>query len=113
MLELYRTAGLVCLPSYREGMPKSLLEAAAVGCAIVTTDVVGCREAIEDKITGELVPAKDAITLAKTLEKLMGDEVLRKKYEVKGMERAKNNFSIEKVVIQTLVIYESLTSSFT
>ena len=59
MVPLFRDAAIVCLPSYREGMPKALLEAAAAGCAVVTTDVTGCREAVIPGQTGELVPARD------------------------------------------------------
>ena len=53
--DLFKTSSIVCLPSYREGMPKALLEAQAAGCAVVTTDVIGCRESILDKQTGFLV----------------------------------------------------------
>lgn len=64
---LFREAVIVCLPSYREGMPKALLEAAAAGCAVVTTDVSGCREAVEPGVTGDLVSVRDSDDFAKAL----------------------------------------------
>ena len=77
MTPLFLEAAIVCLPSYREGMPKALLEAAAAGCAVVTTDVTGCREAVEPGITGDLVPARDSDALAKALLALFNDEPRR------------------------------------
>lgn len=108
MTPLFRDAAIVCLPSYREGMPKALLEAAAAGCAVVTTDVTGCREAIEPGVTGDLVPVRDSEALAKALSSLFKDESLRKAYGVKGQERASAMFSIASVVSQTVQIYKGL-----
>jgi glycosyltransferase involved in cell wall biosynthesis len=108
MTTLYREAAIVCLPSYREGMPKALLEAAAAGCAVVTTDVTGCREAIEPGATGELVPVRDSEALAKALLSLVKDESLRQAYGVKGQERARAMFSVATVVGQTVQIYKGL-----
>ena len=59
--QLYASAHIICLPSYREGLPKSLIEAAAASRAIVTTDVSGCRDAIIPNKTGLLVPPPDSI----------------------------------------------------
>lgn len=67
MRALYASAAIVCLPSYREGMPKVLLEAAAAGCAVVTTNAIGCREAIVPGETGDLVPVGDPLALAEAL----------------------------------------------
>lgn len=108
MTPLFRKASIVCLPSYREGMPKALLEAAAAGCAVVTTDVTGCREAIEPGVTGDLVPVRDSSALAKALLKLINNEDRRHSYGRRGMERASLMFSIEAVVDQTLDIYKEL-----
>jgi glycosyltransferase involved in cell wall biosynthesis len=68
---------IACLPSYREGLPKSLLEALAAGRPIVATDVPGCREAVRNGQNGFLVPSHDAVALAKALEVLIGDGALR------------------------------------
>jgi glycosyltransferase involved in cell wall biosynthesis len=108
MTPLFREAAIVCLPSYREGMPKALLEAAAAGCAVVTTDVTGCREAVEPGITGDLVPVRDSHALAKALLFLINDERRRQAYGSKGRERAWAMFSSASVVGQTLNIYEGL-----
>ena len=106
MTPLFREAAIVCLPSYREGMPKALLEAAAAGCAVVTTDVTGCREAIEPGVTGDLVQARDSGSLAKALLSLIEDEQRQQSYGAKGQERAKAIFSVASVVSQTLNIYD-------
>jgi glycosyltransferase involved in cell wall biosynthesis len=108
MTPLYCEAAIVCLPSYREGMPKALLEAAAAACAVVTTDVTGCREAVEPGVTGDLVQALDSRSLAKSLLSLIKDEQRRMSYGAKGQQRAKANFSITSVVSRTLNIYEAV-----
>lgn len=105
MPSLYAKVAIVCLPSYREGMPKVLLEAAVAGCAVVTTDVIGCREAILDGETGDLVPVRNVDALRQTLLALMLDEPRRTKYGIKGRKRALQNFSAELIVKQTFDIY--------
>ena len=64
MAAVYAAAHIVCLPSYREGLPTVLLEAGACGCALVTTDVPGCREVVRDGETGLVVPSRDPMALA-------------------------------------------------
>lgn len=108
MVPWFRDAAIVCLPSYREGMPKALLEAAAAGCAVVTTDVTGCREAIEPGVTGDLVPVRDSEALAKALFSLVKDQFRREAYGAKGQVRAQGMFSIKSVVHQTIEIYKGL-----
>ena len=108
MTALFREAAIVCLPSYREGMPKALLEAAAAGCAVVTTDVTGCREAVEPGVTGDLVPVRNGDALADALVSLMKDEPRRRSYSMKAQERARALFSIESVVSKTMKIYKGL-----
>lgn len=105
---LFHDASIVCLPSYREGMPKALLEAAAAGCAVVTSDVVGCREAIEPGVTGELVPARDINALTAALSSMIGDKQRRKEYGERGRRRAMSRFSVESVTDQVLNIYRML-----
>lgn len=108
MVPLFRESAIVCLPSYREGMPKALLEAAAAGCAVVTTDVTGCREAIEPGVTGDLVPVRNSEALAAVLLSLIKDEKRCQAYGVKGQERARTLFSVTSVVSQTVKIYKEL-----
>jgi glycosyltransferase involved in cell wall biosynthesis len=110
MVPLFRESAIVCLPSYREGMPKSLLEAAAAGCAVVTTDVTGCREAVEPGVTGDLVPARNSDALAGAILALINDLPRRQAYGNKGQERARALFSVDSVVSQTMKIYEGLFS---
>lgn len=105
---LYATAKIVCLPSYREGMPKCLLEAAAAGCAVVTTDVPGCRDAIMPGETGDLVPPRDAKALATALKQLMSEPERIRAYAAKGRALAKTRFDLSSVVARNLAIYDEL-----
>ncbi|MBM4427691.1 MAG: glycosyltransferase family 4 protein [Chloroflexi bacterium] len=108
MRPIYSIAAIVCLPSYREGMPKVLLEAAAAGCAVVTTDVTGCREAIIPSITGDLVPVRDSRALVTAMQTLITDKDKRISYGEAGQQLASDRYSIESVIAQTLSIYHSL-----
>ncbi|MFW6206787.1 MAG: glycosyltransferase family 4 protein, partial [Gemmatimonadota bacterium] len=108
MPETLARAHVVCLPSYREGLPKVLLEAAATGRAIVTTDVPGCREVVEDGVSGLLVPARNGQQLAVALERLIRNPELREKMGRKGRERVVEEFSLDHVVDRTCALYENL-----
>jgi glycosyltransferase involved in cell wall biosynthesis len=108
MIDVYAQADIVCLPSYREGMPKCLLEAAASGCAVITSDVTGCKEAIIPGITGDLVPVRDAEILADVLGKLMADSDRRQRYGKAGRELAVQRFGIDAVVDATMAIYKRI-----
>ena len=108
MVPWFQKAAIVCLPSYREGLPKALLEAAAASCAVVTTDVTGCREAIAPGKSGDLVPARDSGILAETLLSLIIDKTKRIRYGNYGRQRACSLFSIESVVGRTIDIYKGL-----
>jgi glycosyltransferase involved in cell wall biosynthesis len=110
MTSLFRESAIVCLPSYREGMPKALLEAAAAGCAVVTSDVTGCREAIQPGVTGDLVPVRNSVALADAILSLIKDESRRQEYGKNGQARAIALFSLDSVVSQTMKIYEELLS---
>lgn len=105
MAAVFKDSNLVVLPSYREGLPKVLIEAAACGRAVVTTDVPGCRDAIEVNKTGLLVAAKDAKQLADAIEKLVTDPALRVKMGTAGRQLAEQAFAIEQVIDQHLAIY--------
>lgn len=102
----YAAANVVCLPSYREGLPKSLVEAAACGRAVVTTNVPGCRDAIIPNKTGLLVPVRDAGALADALQSLLEAPDVRREMGAEGRRLAESEFLIEKIVEQHLSIYE-------
>ncbi len=106
--ELYQNAHIAVLPSYREGLPRSLVEAAACGRAVVTTDVPGCRDAVEPDITGLLVPVRNASALADAVVELATDPERRRRMGTAGRRLAENAFDIEKVVEAHLAVYAQL-----
>lgn len=106
--EQYAAANIVCLPSYREGLPKSLVEAAACGRAVITTDVPGCRDAVTPNLTGTLVPVKDSVGLADALQSLIENPDLRQEMGLAGRKLAEEAFAIEKIVAQHIQIYRDL-----
>jgi len=103
---VFSNVNIVVLPSYREGLPKVLVEAAACGRAVVTTDVPGCRDAIEVNVTGLLCKVRDATSLAQQIEKLILDPELRNSMGKAGRELAEKEFDIKKVVKKHFEIYE-------
>lgn len=108
---LYAKAHIAVLPSYREGLPKSLVEAAAAGLAVVTTDVPGCRDAIEAERTGVLVPPKDGVALAQAVQQLADDAERRAAYGKAARQLAEEAFDIQKIVAQHLQLYDQLARS--
>lgn len=108
MPAVYLKTHIVCLPSYREGTPKTLIEAAACERPIVTTDAPGCRQAVHHQQNGLLVPVRDSHALAEALKKLISDAALRKQMGKKGRELAVAEFSLERVIGQTIVVYEKV-----
>ena len=112
MPSVYQAAHIACLPSYyREGLPKVLLEAAACGRPLVTTDAPGCREVVQDGDNGILVTPRDAQSLARAMRKLIEDEKLRHAMGKRGREIMLKDFSSEQVVRETLAIYRELVAS--
>jgi glycosyltransferase involved in cell wall biosynthesis len=106
--ELLSAAHIACLPSYREGLPKSLLEAAAAGKPIVTTNVPGCRTVAIDGVNGLLVPARDPEALAHAISRLVADPQLRARLGRAGREKAELEFASALIVDQTLDIYREM-----
>lgn len=106
--QLFAHSHVVVLPSYREGLPKVLIEAAACGRAVVTTDVTGCRDAIETGVTGLLVPLQDAHALADAIQFLLEHPARRQEMGRAGRALAERTFSIEGVVNEHIVIYQCL-----
>ena len=89
-------------------MPKVLLEAAACGRAVVTTDVPGCRDAIEAGVTGVLVPPSDSFALAHAIRQLLEDRARCALMGITGRKRAERIFDVKAVVSEHLKIYEAL-----
>jgi glycosyltransferase involved in cell wall biosynthesis len=108
---VFESAQIACLPSYREGLPKALLEAAASGLPIVTTDVPGCREIVRAGKNGWLVPARDAGALADALGEAIGNAELRVRYGTAGRRMVEEEFSLARIVAETLDVYRELTGT--
>ena len=108
MEQIYAQAAIVCLPSfYREGVPKALIEAAACGRPLVTTDMPGCREIVRHGENGLLVPVRDDEALAKALRYLVENPSRRSIMGAASRTIAENEFSMELVISQTLAFYQS------
>lgn len=107
--ELFAQSHIVTLPSfYGEGLPKVLIEAAACGRAVVTTDIPGCRDAVRPNESGLLVPARDPQSLANALERLIHEDELRRDMGWRGRRLAEERFRIEAVITRHLEIYKDL-----
>jgi len=107
---LMRDAHIVCLPSYREGLPKTLLEASASGRAMIATDVPGCRDVVADGVTGLLVPPRDAAALACAMEQLGVDPQLCERMGRAARTRAETDYSVDDVARATLGLYAELAA---
>jgi glycosyltransferase involved in cell wall biosynthesis len=108
IIPLLAAADIVCLPSYREGLPKSLIEAMAIGRPIVSTDVPGCRECVVDGLNGFLVPVKNAEALADAIEVLLNDKDLRVRMGEASRVKMLSELSLEMVIKQTLGFYKDV-----
>jgi glycosyltransferase involved in cell wall biosynthesis len=110
--ELLDQSHIFAFPSYyREGLPKSLIEACAVGRPIVTTSSIGCKDCVIDGYNGFLVPIKDSKTLAEKLELLINNKKLRIRMGINSRKIAERDFSIDNVVKRHLEIYNKLLLS--
>jgi len=110
MSEVFAKAHIICLPSYREGMPKVLIEAAACGRPIVATDAPGCREIVRHNENGLLVAVRDSAALANALRRLIEDPELRRHMGVRGRQIAEKEFCVEKVTNDLLAVHRDLSS---
>jgi glycosyltransferase involved in cell wall biosynthesis len=106
--EVWRQAHIAVLPSYREGLPKALLEAAACGRPLVATDVPGCNELVTDGDNGLLVPVREVPALADALERLATDPALRARLGTRARQRAEREFSSRQVIAAHLALYRQL-----
>ena len=105
MPKLLAEADIVVLPSYREGLPKSLIEAAACARPLITTDAPGCREVVTHGVDGLLVPVRDAEALARAIAKLQDDAALARRLGEAAREKALADFDERVVIKQTLAVY--------
>jgi glycosyltransferase involved in cell wall biosynthesis len=108
MSQTLASATIVVLPSYREGLPKVLLEAAACGKPLIATDVPGCREIVTHGVNGLLVPARDSAALAVAIDRLLRDSSRRAVMGVAGREAVTRMFSVEKIAGQFVDLYREL-----
>jgi glycosyltransferase involved in cell wall biosynthesis len=108
MPAVFGNAAVVVLPSYREGLPVSLLEAGACGKPIIATDVPGCREVVRHRVNGLLIPPKNAIALADAIVLLLENPELRHELGCRGREIVVKEFSSTIVIRQTLALYHEL-----
>jgi glycosyltransferase involved in cell wall biosynthesis len=111
MAAFLESADVMVLPSYREGLPRGLIEAAAAGLPIVTTDVPGCRETVENGVNGFLTPARDSSLLAEALLKLLENPELAKQMGVAGRAKALSEFDEQLVFSKTLDVYRELVTN--
>jgi glycosyltransferase involved in cell wall biosynthesis len=111
MPTLLRSVDVVALPSYREGLPKGLIEAGACGCALIATDVPGCREVVEHEVDGLRVPVKDGPALADAIERLALDPALRARLGRAAREKAVARFDERTVVGDTIEVYRELETA--
>lgn len=106
--EILYISDVVTLPSYREGIPRALLEAMSMEKPIITTDSAGCREVVEAGNNGLMVPTRDHVALASAIQRLVNDEKLRIKMGKHGRDKVLREFDERIIVAQTLKLYEEL-----
>jgi glycosyltransferase involved in cell wall biosynthesis len=108
MIALFETVDIVVLPSYREGLPRSLVEAAACGLPLITTDVPGCREVVSDGIDGLLVPVRDSEAIMQAIRRLLDDSSFARRLGSAARTKARTYFDERIVIERTLGVYEEL-----
>jgi len=104
--DLLKVSDVMVLPSYREGLPKSLIEAAATGLPIITTDTIGCRECVDDGVNGFLVPIGNPEILAEKMIELIENPEMITKMGKASRLKAENEFALAMVIDKTFRIYE-------
>jgi glycosyltransferase involved in cell wall biosynthesis len=108
MVPLYETCDIVCVPSYREGLPTAAVEASACGRPIVTTDAIGCRDIVSHEKTGLLVPVRSTVELADALERLIEDRALAERLRQNAYKQFQERFTNERVLEEALSVFRSL-----
>src|SRR5690606_34106329 len=102
----YMASNIVVLPSYREGLPKNLIEACAIGRPIVTTSAIGCKDCVDEGVNGFKVPIKDGLALADAIEKLINNRDLMVRMGSESRLKAEREFDLKDVVSNHLRIYK-------
>lgn len=108
MIGLLGSVDVVVLPSYREGLPRTLVEAAACGLPLITTDVPGCREVVCDGVDGLLIPVKDSDALAQAIQRLQDNPDLARQLGSAARMKARTQFDERMVIQRTLEVYAEL-----
>lgn len=104
--DILHDSHIMIFPSfYMEGLPKSNIDAEAIGLPVITTDWIGCRDTVVDGYNGFIIPPKDSILLAEKIELLVNDDKLRQEMGKNARKYAEDNFSIENVIEKHLTIY--------
>lgn len=112
MAEVWRDCHIAVLPTYyKEGLPRSLLEAASCARPLVATDVPGCRDILKDRVNGLRVAPRDPKDLADAIKRLVGDAALRRKMGTAGRKIAKREFSDEIISGKILKLYEHMSTT--
>jgi glycosyltransferase involved in cell wall biosynthesis len=106
--ELMMAMDIYCLPSYREGYPRSAMEASAMSLPVIATNIRGCREVVSDGETGFLVPARDYKKLSEAIEKLISDNEKRLQMGIAGRKKAEKLFDEQNVIKIIKEEYERL-----
>ena len=107
----FAASDIYCLPSYREGLPVTIMEAMSSGLPVITTDSPGCRETIDNGVSGFLVPVRDVNALINKLEQLILNPDLRIQMGRAGRVKAEREFAVEKIVEQHMKLYEEVLNS--
>ena len=107
--KVWADSHVAVLPSYREGMPKSLLEAGACARPLVTTDVPGCRELVTDEVNGLLVPPRDSVALAHALRRLISDPALRQRLGREARRTVEAAHGEADIAWRTVALYNEMT----
>lgn len=108
VVSIYAASDIFVLPSHREGMPRSAIEASAMGLPIVATDIRGCRQVVDDGSNGILVSPRDALALSAAIAHLIDAPELRLRFGQAGVLKARAQFDQEAVINKTLTVYRDL-----
>jgi glycosyltransferase involved in cell wall biosynthesis len=106
--DIYPAFDMYVLASYREGFPRSAMEAAAMGLPVIATDIRGCRQVVEHGVNGLLVPPRNAGALTDAVVRLAGDPELRTTMRSEAVAKAKRDFDQRHVIATTLAVYDEL-----
>jgi glycosyltransferase involved in cell wall biosynthesis len=109
--QLYSAMDLYVLASFREGFPRSAMEAAAMGLPLVVTDIRGCRQVVDDGVNGVLVPARNSNALTDAIATVARDAALRQRMGAASIEKAKRDFDQQRVIDITLEVYDQLLTA--